>query len=505
MNDPEGSGKIFPASIGSTPTFAETEAKPVRPVVWAGNMPAWRGRPPQPRPVWPLIMLLVGMSITLLVFVPAGDYYKYEVRRDYQTYADLGTINNIHGGGMLVYYILLVAYFVVLQIWIWRVTRDACILSGGRFAPKPGAALGLLYVPFFHYVWVWLVLRRLSSFPRRSVAADERRPGFAWLTAYLVLAGGAVVAWIVVAAIFNRYFFFNFRGTPLHAYIQMAWANGAFVILNAACNVALIFAIRKIGHATAAHTESAMNNTSTFKPTTRPNLPPSVMLAQAGPWHMRRIGRVGVVVGMFIPFTVLFLLIAGISLAMALGGRSNSVIAAPLPALMMGFGIAYFVVLLVWTWRVHDGFGMLTQGAYRPTPGMAMGLLFVPVFQWFYLAWILYRLSRHAARTEASGRRVPGSRSLLVYSLAMGITFIGAVILAVIYERVRADFGDLPLQIMGVYLLTLLAIANTALVAAFLTISRAVGCYVRTALSRLPLETPSYLPPISLPVSSPPT
>ena len=237
----------------------------------------------------------------------------------------------------------------------------------------------------------------------------------------------------------------------------------------------------------------------------QPDLPPSVMLAQAEPWRMRHIGRVGVVAGMFIPFTVLFLLIAGISLAMALEGRSNSVIAAPLPVLMMGFAIAYFVMLLVWTWRVHDRFGLLTQGAYRPTPGMAMGLLFVPVFQWFWLAWILYRLSRHAARTEASGRRVPGSRSLLVYSLAMGATFSGVVSLAIVYEQARTDLGDQPLQIMGVYLLTLLAIANTALVAAFLTISRAVRGYVRTALSRLPLETPSYLPPISLPVSSPPT
>lgn len=65
--------------------------------------------------------------------------------------------------------VLSIVFFCKVQYAYWT------IVQGGNGIPKPGEAVGFLFIPFFNFYWIFVSFNRLSKELNR--VADERDPG----------------------------------------------------------------------------------------------------------------------------------------------------------------------------------------------------------------------------------------------------------------------------------------------------------------------------------------
>jgi hypothetical protein len=129
-----------------------------------------------------------------------------------------------------------------------------------------------------------------------------------------------------------------------------------------------------------------------------------------------------------------------------------------------GLAITSLVLLLIWTYRVHQDMEVLTAGTHSPSPGLAMGLLFVPVMHPFWLWHVLRQLSnrvsgpRHANGTTG-GPAVVGRTPLGIF-LALSALALAAVPISIVVTlnmqsvgRLTTEFVILTSVVLGVDLL----------------------------------------------------
>ncbi len=231
-------------------------------------------------------------------------------------------------------------------------------------------------------------------------------------------------------------------------------------------------------------------------------------------WEFPRKRRTGFMVTMLLCATACLLLATGVPLLAKLQNTYPRL--APFlyeGAIVWGalvFGLVYGLLMLGWVWRIHDDVGLLTVGKYRPKPGLAFGLLFVPLFQGWWLGWLLIRLNRHAAKATGeaersrSGNPPPGAISAWMYLLLYSVLLIAAMILPFILIITTKGTDMKPAYIAFAVILSAQVVASLALAHALASTNALVGRYVEMVVNK-ELERRKPPPTAGLPVSSPPT
>jgi hypothetical protein len=71
--------------------------------------------------------------------------------------------------------------------------------------------------------------------------------------------------------------------------------------------------------------------------------------------------------------------------------------------------VAFVVMFLMWWYRIHKDMAVLTYGRHSPTPGLALGLCFVPVLNLFWIPYCLSQLGKQISDMHAANGMQPYS------------------------------------------------------------------------------------------------
>ena len=249
-----------------------TDAKPVQPVISPAGQLIYPSQMPRRRRTTPILVLLLASLALRVLLVPIS------------LHSELAQYQRLSGGpsaappatqwaeivtqiGGYLNTGLCVALVVVLMVSVYRVHRDLMILTCGVHRPRPGLALGLLFIPVFHWIWLWHLLRKLSG--RTSVDPPGRTwpngawgapIGVGWAHAYLVamcalLAATAVYIVVLVSTIVRT---FPYGGLPEWFPEFLVAGSIMTAVLGLVADVCLVIALRGIGRAVGDYTESHM-------------------------------------------------------------------------------------------------------------------------------------------------------------------------------------------------------------------------------------------------------
>ncbi len=86
----------------------------------------------------------------------------------------------------------------------------------------------------------------------------------------------------------------------------------------------------------------------------------------------------------------------------------------------------YFTLLLIWTYRTHQDLEALTRGTHSPSPGLAMGLLFVPLMHPFWLWHVLRRLSARVSEVNDNEATI-GILPLMAFLVASALQVLAQI------------------------------------------------------------------------------
>lgn len=111
--------------------------------------------------------------------------------------------------------------------------------------------------------------------------------------------------------------------------------------------------------------------------------------------------------------------------------------ALPLPVLVAG------ITMMIFLYKMWSA---INDGQTKPTPGAAVGLLFVPIFSiyWVFVAWPGYA-SRYNAYTQRHGIRAPQlSMGLLLCSILFaGFPLIGTILMCITISKIASAVNAL--------------------------------------------------------------
>jgi hypothetical protein len=168
--------------------------------------------------------------------------------------------------------------------------------------------------------------------------------------------------------------------------------------------------------------------------------------------------------------------------------------------------LTYVILLLVWIYRVHRDLEMLTYGRHCPTPGLAMGLLFVPVVHSFWLCHVLRRLSQRASGALPSPGHPPAAGRVQAVGLLPLAVFLVIAILQVLSLPVglllmarASDAGEVSngFLIFQTVRAGIDVLGIAVLAVALYSISNAVASFVAEQTPRWLADQPqaAYVPP----------
>lgn len=130
-----------------------------------------------------------------------------------------------------------------------------------------------------------------------------------------------------------------------------------------------------------------------------------------------------------------FLLLTGTS------GPSASSLDNGLTCCQITVTFAAIVLQLMWIYRIHAD-ARRARGYQEVSPGLALGLSFLPVFNYPWTAWILFRLARASASGErqddpAALEAVKWARACIPLGIMIAVSscVVGVVLTSLIFEQ----------------------------------------------------------------------
>jgi hypothetical protein len=144
---------------------------------------------------------------------------------------------------------------------------------------------------------------------------------------------------------------------------------------------------------------------------------------------------------LYITFYIICTLVGGVLVAAGSNRATQEVIPAiPLPFLVLA------ILQLVFMYKMYKA---LDDGVTRPTPGLAVGLMFIPLFSivWFFIVWGKFPgqynqfIQRHGIRAQPLGL------GLYVCALVLGFfPIVGLVLWSIVFGKTAGAVNALSRQ-----------------------------------------------------------
>ncbi len=129
--------------------------------------------------------------------------------------------------------------------------------------------------------------------------------------------------------------------------------------------------------------------------------------------------------------------IYGIAILVSNPATTEAIAALPVPMLISGITMMVFLYKM---WSAID------DGVTRPSPGAAIGCLFIPLFSiyWVFVVWPGYA-SQYNAYAQRHGLRVPQlSMGLILCTILLGwVPIVGFILMCVNISRISAAVNAL--------------------------------------------------------------
>lgn len=142
--------------------------------------------------------------------------------------------------------------------------------------------------------------------------------------------------------------------------------------------------------------------------------------------------------GLYIVLFLLCQLSLG-SLGALAGNRATQEAAAALPLPMLVLG----VVMMMFLYKMWNA---INDGQTKPTPGAAVGLLFVPIFSlyWLFVVWPGYASQYNAYCQRHGIQAQPLSMGLILCTILLGwIPLVGTVLMCMTLARISSAVNAL--------------------------------------------------------------
>lgn len=142
--------------------------------------------------------------------------------------------------------------------------------------------------------------------------------------------------------------------------------------------------------------------------------------------------------GLYIALYVLST-VALYALAAAAGNTATqeAALALPIPLLVSGISILVFI---------HKMWSAINDGITKPSPGAAVGFLFIPFFSlyWVFIAWPGYATAYNAYIQRHGIQAAPLSMGLILCTILLGwIPIVGIILMCVNLSRIAAAVNAL--------------------------------------------------------------
>jgi hypothetical protein len=108
----------------------------------------------------------------------------------------------------------------------------------------------------------------------------------------------------------------------------------------------------------------------------------------------------------------------------------EAAMAVPLPALVSG------ITMMVFLYKMWSA---INDGVTRPTPGAAIGFLFIPFFSiyWIFIAWPGYATAYNAYLQRHGIRAAPLSMGFILCTILLGwVPIVGLVLMCINLSRI---------------------------------------------------------------------
>ncbi len=101
-------------------------------------------------------------------------------------------------------------------------------------------------------------------------------------------------------------------------------------------------------------------------------------------------------------------------------------IASVLSLFFASLALALFIYWLAWVFNVHNEMRAFTAGAYSVSPAKAVGFCLIPIFNFFWLAYMPYQLAREL-EVQLGSKRIKASvtLTLCILSIVPGACLFG--------------------------------------------------------------------------------
>jgi hypothetical protein len=136
---------------------------------------------------------------------------------------------------------------------------------------------------------------------------------------------------------------------------------------------------------------------------------------------------------------VLISTVALYALVAAAGNTATQEAAAALPLPMLVSGIAMMVF-------IHKMWSAINDGRTQPTPGAAVGFLFIPFFSlyWIFIVWPGYATAYNAYLQRHGIRAAPLSMGFILCTILLGwVPVVGLVLMCLNLSRIAAAVNAL--------------------------------------------------------------
>ena len=142
--------------------------------------------------------------------------------------------------------------------------------------------------------------------------------------------------------------------------------------------------------------------------------------------------------GLYIALYVLSnVAIYGIAALASDTATQEAALALPVPVLVSGISILVFL---------YKMWSAINDGITKPTPGAAVGFLFIPFFSlyWIFIAWPGYATAYNAYLQRHGIQAAPLSMGLILCTILLGwIPIVGIILMCVSLSRIAAAVNAL--------------------------------------------------------------
>jgi len=127
----------------------------------------------------------------------------------------------------------------------------------------------------------------------------------------------------------------------------------------------------------------------------------------------------------------------GLMAAASNRATQEAIVALPIPLLVQGIAMMVFL---------YKMWSAINDGITKPTPGAAVGYLFIPFFSiyWIFIAWPGYATAYNAYIQRHGIRAAPLSMGLILCTILLGwVPIVGIILMCINLSRIAAAVNAL--------------------------------------------------------------